>query len=229
LHVVQRGNNRTNCFSTDADRLVFLSMLRDQALSYTCSVHAYCLMTNHVHLLLTPGCEAGPSLLMREVTRCYSSYFNRRQGRAGTLWQGPFRSCLVDSTAYVLACHRYIELNPVRAGIVESPAEYPWSSHLANIGQARDPLVVRHPEHEALSLQAYLALFAGDDAEFLTDVREATARGYPLVGEALKAKLEEQGVRTAPGKPGRASAPSKGPRTCAVREPDDRITYPVRN
>lgn len=126
LHVIQRGNNRSACFRADGDYLTYLAHLRYLAGKYGCDVHAYCLMTNHVHLLLTPSDTAGCGLLMRDLGRSYVPYFNRRYGRTGTLWQGRFRSCLVESARYVLACHCYIELNPVRAGMVSDARAFPW-------------------------------------------------------------------------------------------------------
>jgi putative transposase len=222
MHIVQRGNNRLECFKADADRLVYLSILRELSALTHCAIHAYCLMTNHVHLLLTPDSDAGPSLMMRDLARFYASYFNRRYQRTGTLWEGRFRSCLVESAAYVLACYRYIESNPVRAGMVSSPGAYPWSSHRANAARTRDPLISHHVEYRSLTTAAYSSLFAGsEEPAFLTTVRDATAGGYPLVGEAMKARLKLLGARTEPGKP--------GPRPSAVREPDMKITYLTPN
>lgn len=223
MHVVQRGNNRIECFKADADRLVYLSILRELSALTHCAIHAYCLMTNHVHLLLTPDSKAGPSVMMRDLARCYASYFNRRYQRTGTLWEGRFRSCLVESADYMLACYRYIEMNPVRAGMVRSPDLYAWSSHRANIARSRDKLVSHHPEYAALTAAAYLRLFdAGDDPHFLETVRAATAGGYPLVGNAMKTRLELLGARMELGKP--------GPRpSTLLREPSTKITYLTPN
>jgi putative transposase len=112
LHVVQRGNNRQHCFRQDNDRLVYLSLLKQAASFWQCSLHAYCLMSNHIHLLFTPPHERACSAMMRDLGREYAAYFNRRYERTGSLWERPFRSCLVDSATYVLACYRYIERNP---------------------------------------------------------------------------------------------------------------------
>ena len=202
MHIVQRGNNRIECFRADADRLVYLSILRELSALTHCAIHAYCLMTNHVHLLLTPESDAGPSLLMRDLARCYASYFNRRYERTGTLWEGRFRSCLVESAPYVLACYRYVEMNPVRAGMVSSPAAYEWSSHRANLAGSGNALLSGHPEYAALTPSAYSGLFDADDPQFVKTMREATGGGYPLVGDAVKARLDLLGVRTEPGKPG---------------------------
>jgi putative transposase len=161
--------------------------------------------------------------MMRDISRCYASYFNRRYARTGTLWEGRFRSCLVESASYVLGCYRYIELNPVRAGIVTSPEAYPWSSHRGNAGRLRDPLLSQHSEYAALTQAAYLRFFAaGDDRSFLKTVREATSGGYPLVSDAMRASLKGLGARTEPGKP--------GPRSETVlREPYAEITYLTPN
>ena len=150
MHVRQRGNNRQDVFFQDNDRLVYLSILRDLARLRQCALHAYCLMTNHIHLLVTPADEEGPSLMMRDLARCYASYFNRRYSRTGQLWEGRFRSCLVDSAAYVIGCCRYIELNPVRAHMVSSPAEHAWSSYAGNAALHPDPLLTPHEEYVAL-------------------------------------------------------------------------------
>lgn len=134
LHIVQRGVDRKDCFREDTDRLVYLTLLRDFSAATGCSIHAYCLMTNHVHLLLTPTDASGPATLMYRIGQRYVPYFNRRYGRTGTLWEGRFKSCLVDSARYVLGCYRYIELNPIEAGMVAAPASYPWSSYCGNAG-----------------------------------------------------------------------------------------------
>lgn len=154
LHVVQRGNNRNACFRDGSDDLTYLAHLRHLSRKYACQVHAFCLMTNHVHLLLTPGTADTCALLMRDLGRAYVPYFNRRHGRTGTLWEGRFRACLAESARYILACYRYIELNPVRAGMVSDPSAYPWSSHRTNTGAALDPLVTPHTEYLALAREA---------------------------------------------------------------------------
>ena len=209
LHVLQRGNNRQDCFLQDNDRLVYLSILRDLARLRQCAIHAYCLMTNHVHMLITPPSAIACSLLMRDLLRRYAAYFNRRYSRTGSLWQRPFRSCLVDSADYVLACYRYIELNPVRAGMVARPDGHQWSSYAGNAGTRIDPLLTPHPEYQALSANAgartsaYEGLLcSSSDAQFVRTMRESTEAGYPLVGERLKAKLQAAGTRLEAGRPG---------------------------
>lgn len=209
LHIVQRGHNRSDCFRHDTDHLVYLACLYELATTKgDCAVHAYCLMTNHVHLLITPSNTDACAKLMRNLGQRYVQYFNRRYRRTGTLWEGRFRSCLVDSARYVLACYRYIELNPVRAGMVSNPTEYPWSSHAGNTGRTSNKLLTPHPEYSALSSTdrdrylAYQDLFMqSDDPAFLSAVREATNGGFALVGSRLKSGLSAEAQQRLQRKP----------------------------
>ena len=216
VHVIQRGNNRIPCFKRDSDYLVYLAYLRHLAEKYECAVHAYCLMTNHVHLLLTPAAAGACTALMRDLGQRYVQYFNRRHDRSGTLWEGRYRSCIAESAHYVLACYRYIELNPVRACMVDHPVGYLWSSYAVNSGMRTDPLVSPHPEYLALAgdgdsrYSAYRHLFDGQfDAGLLATIRDAVNGGYPLASEAFKSTvLAPRGWRTDRGKPGpRAKSP----------------------
>jgi len=216
LHVRQRGHNRDECFWHDTDRLVYLTLLQQLAERTACSVHAYVLMTNHVHLLLTPRDADSCARLMRNLGQRYVQYVNRRYERSGTLWEGRYRSCLVDSAEYVLACHRYIELNPVRAGMVTAPSAYRWSSHNGNVGTTNSGLLTGHCEYLALSQDdharraAYRQLFdQSDDPRFLEAIREATNNGFPLLGEKLKAQLAATGRRLEPRKPGPPPKPQQ--------------------
>lgn len=210
VHVIQRGVNRVACFRAEGDYLVYLSQLRRLSAEHGCTVHAYCLMTNHVHLLLTPRTALSCTALMRDLGRRYVPYFNRRHERTGTLWEGRFRSCIVESANYVLACYRYIELNPVRAEMVDDPAEYPWSSHGVNSGAGSDPFVSAHPEFTALAMDtgerraAYLSLFENAiDEALLTAIRDATNAGHPLASDHFKdSVIAPLGWPTGPGKPG---------------------------
>jgi putative transposase len=216
VHVVQRGNNRVACFKQDSDYLVYLAHLRQLSEKYECAVHAYCLMTNHVHLLLTPTAPGACTTLMRDLGQRYVQYFNRHHERSGTLWEGRFRSCIAESARYVLGCYRYIELNPVRACMVDHPMGYLWSSYAANSGMRADPLVYPHPEYLALSADsgsrhaAYRRLCEEQfDAGLLATIRDATNGGYPLASDTFKAAvLTPLGSRTERGKPGpRARSP----------------------
>ena len=199
MHIVQRGNNRSDCFVADTDRLVYIVALRELAAKHRCAVHAYCLMTNHVHLLLTPADEGGCSRLMRDLGLRYVHYYNRRHARTGTLWEGRFRSCLVESASYVLACYRYIERNPVEAGMVRHPEEYPWSSFHANARGRLETLVQPHAEYLALAQDtearraSYAAmLLDAMDPLLVQEIRAATHAGYPLASQPLKDELRRK-------------------------------------
>ena len=193
LHVIQRGNNRSSCFRGSSDYQVYLSCLRELSAKFECGVHAYCLMTNHVHLLVTPPSAAACAGMMRELGQRYVRYFNQRYLRTGTLWEGRFRSCVAESARYVLACYRYIELNPVRAGLAHSPEAYEWSSHRVNRGMRADAaLLSPHVEFLALGTtieartRAYVELFEQAlDPAVVTAIRKATHAGRRLGSEPL--------------------------------------------
>ena len=211
LHVIQRGNNRSACFVSDSDRLLYLLHLGDLSKKFSCAVHAYCLMPNHVHLLLTPGAAQDCAALMRELGQRYVQYFNRRYKRSGTLWEGRFRSCVAESASYVLACYRYIELNPVRACIVAKPDDYLWSSFRANSGARTESLLSPHLEYLALGAHpaarsaAYVGLFERAlEPSLLDGIRNATNGGYPLGSESFKsALLASLGRKVEPARPRR--------------------------
>jgi putative transposase len=209
LHIYQRGNDRQDCFRGRGDRLVYLAMLRELCATRPFALHAYCLMTNHVHLLVTPQGAGVCARFMRDLAGCYAGYFNRRYGRTGALWEGRFGSCLVDSALYVLGCYRYIELNPLRAGMVREPLAYEWSSARGNAGLASATELVPHPEYLALGddaaarAHAYRSLLdLGDVPAVMKSLREATVGGYALIGDPLKAELSASGARLERGKPG---------------------------
>jgi putative transposase len=165
LHVIQRGNNRCTIFTRDEDYLVFRDRFADACRRYDCLVHAYVLMTNHVHLLMTPRAENSIASVMQSVGPRYVRYFNDRYGRTGTLWEGRYRAALIDSDRYLFSCYRYIEMNPVRAGLVSHPRQYRWSSYSANALGQPDVLVAPHERLCALGddserrTAAYRALF----------------------------------------------------------------------
>jgi putative transposase len=217
LHVIQRGHNRNACFSHDTDRLVYLTNLAELLRKTGCALHAYCLMSNHIHMLVTPPNAHACATLMRNLGQRYAQYFNRRYGRTGALWEGRYRSCLVDSAAYVLACYRYIERNPVRAAMVSSPGAYRWSSFEGNSGRVANKLLTPHVEYAALGAEegsrqrAYAQMLdAADDPGFLTAIRDATNGGLALVDAGLKAKLEAQsGRRLEHKKSGPTPAPER--------------------
>ena len=150
VHLIQRGNNRQPCFVADEDYSFYLDWLREYAVQAGCHVHAYVLMTNHVHLLVSAGRAEAPGEMMKALGQRYVQYFNRTYRRSGTLWEGRYRSCLTQAEDYLLACQRYIELNPVRAAMVAHPAEYRWSSYRANAQGEADRLLQPHEVYRAL-------------------------------------------------------------------------------
>jgi putative transposase len=147
LHVIQRGNNREACFYADDDCSAYLGWLEEYARHSGCAVHAYVLMTNHVHILLTPRTERSAGDLMKRLGQRYVQYVNRTYRRSGTLWEGRFRSCLTGEEGYVLGCCRYIELNPVRANMVAHPGEYPLP-----VQRPRRAFIVGHAASSLLSI-----------------------------------------------------------------------------
>jgi putative transposase len=183
-HVVQRGNDRQPCFFTDADYLQYRADLREAALREGCAVHAYVLMTNHVHLLMTPPRPGAVARVMQSLGRRYVRYVNDRYHRTGTLWEGRYKACLVDQDDYLMQCHRYIELNPVRARMIPDPRDYPWSSHRANAFGEHYSLVSPHPAYVALSADAAERRHA-----YRVLVMEAVASGEV---EAIRRHLQRQ-------------------------------------
>lgn len=213
VHIVQRGNNRSACFFAPGDYRLYVLHLRELAAALDCAVHAFCLMTNHVHLLVTPASSDACKALMRNLGQRYVQYINRTYGRTGTLWEGRYRSCLAQSARYVLACYRYIELNPVRAGIVVDPADYPWSSFHSNAEESANAWLAPHPEYVALGddpvrrRAVYRTLIQdGIEQALLNDIRQATCGGYALGSKAFKSELTvRSGRRVSRGRPGRKS------------------------
>ena len=198
VHVVQRGNNRQAVFFEDADRQAYFGWLAEAAVRHGCAIHAYVLMPNHVHLLATPAAAGATSRMMQDVGRHYVPFVNRHHGRSGPLWEGRYRASLIDTDAYLLICMRYIELNPVRADLAETPAAFSWSSHRANADGAADPLVTPHPTYDALDTtatarrRAYRALFdAPLDPAQIDALRRAVQTGTPLGGDRFRAQVED--------------------------------------
>ena len=210
-HIIQRGNNRQACFFATADYQRYLQDLGQQAGKFGCLIHAYCLMTNHVHLLVTPERADSAGLMMKHLGQRYVQYINRTYRRSGTLWEGRFRSCLAQEETYVLACYRYIELNPVRAGMVEHPGEYAWSSYRSNGQGMNSALLDPHPIYSALgqSMEAccrnYRDLFRAHlEPELIGEIRQATNGNYVLGDSWFSAEIEAMlQRRVTPGKAGR--------------------------
>jgi len=204
LHVIQRGNNRAPVFFTEDDYRRYLEWLSEAALRYGVAIHAYVLMTNHVHLLATPRDAAALSSMMQSLGRRYVRYVNGAYSRTGTLWEGRYRAAPIEAEAHLIACMRYIELNPVRARMVRKPANYPWSSHRSHAEGVADPLLADHALYRALGAtpkaraRSYLALFRDAlPAEFVGALREATNGGWALGSDRWRAKVERVARRRA--------------------------------
>lgn len=222
-HVIQRGNDRQPCFFRDIDRRRYLQDLRELCLAHSCQLHAYVLMTNHVHLLVTPAAAGAISRVMQSLGRRYVRYINDTYVRTGTLWEGRYKSHPVASDEHLLRCYRYIELNPLRARMVNSPADYRWSSYACNALGAPDPVIQHHA--------CYLAL-ASNGAERQATYRdmvqaacdEDTSRfshhlhhQHPMGNDRFQATIEAQ--------PGRSVSPRKGGRPKKQR-PESAETRP---
>lgn len=198
LHIIQRGNNRTPCFYAGEDYGLYLHHLAQLASKFDCAIHAYVLMTNHVHLLLTPAKEDAPSLLMKHLGQRYVQYANKTYRRSGTLWEGRFRSSIVQRDGYALKCQRYIELNPVRAGMVKHPGEYTWSSYQINAELRPSALIAPHEEYLGLGetpelrAAAYRRSFQFEmDPADLREIRLAANGGFALGNDRFKAEIAE--------------------------------------
>jgi len=197
-HIIQRGNNRQICFGDNQDLAAYACWLKEYAKEYNVDIHAWVLMTNHVHLLMTAHKKLGISKLMQALGRKYVQYYNFKYKRSGTLWEGRFKSCLVQSDRYVLACYRYIELNPVRAAMVENPKEYRWSSYVINAIGKESSLCTPHPSYLALGktkesrLRMYREIFKGQlPEETINNIRITTQKGLILGTDSFKQQMEE--------------------------------------
>jgi putative transposase len=204
LHVIQRGNDRAPCFVDDEDREHYLATLLHASDRARCAIHAYVLMSNHVHLLVTAVEASAAARMMQVMGPAYVRYFNRRHGRTGTLWEGRYRSGVIDSERYFLQCSRYVEMNPVRAGIVNEPGAYRWSSFRSNARGEFDALVRRHPIYLALGRknaarrEAYRALFGvGLDWTMLDAIRRSTNKGVALSADDHSSTLSLRKERRA--------------------------------
>jgi putative transposase len=196
-HLIQRGNDRRRIFVDDADRERYLALLREIATQAGLAVHAYVLMPNHVHLLVTPAAAGDVGRAVQSLGRRYVRWFNDRHARTGALFEGRYRSTVVDADRYLLACMRYIELNPVRAALVSDPAEFRWSSHRHHTGRAVDALITDHPVYWGLGntpferQAAYLQLFEQGSPEAELDaIRRSTHGGWLLGASETVAPLQ---------------------------------------
>lgn len=210
-HLIQRGNNRQATFFADEDYRCYLQWLEDAAVKYGCRIYAYVLMTNHVHLLASADKPYALSLMMQYVGRYYVRHINRSYRRSGTLWEGRFKASLVDTENYFLRCSRYIECNPVRAGMVRGPGEYAWSSYRHHAFGSQDKLLSAHERYQSLGHDndlrqlAYRELFRTElDGKELAEIRDTANRGWPLGGNRFKGEIERMlGQAVRPPKRGR--------------------------
>lgn len=220
-HVIQRGNNRQAIFSTPADYRLLLDLLDENAKKFDVAVHAYVLMSNHFHLLATPETQDGLPQMMQAVGRRYVRYFNDAQGRTGTLWEGRYKSTLIQTDRYLMACMAYIDLNPVRGGLVAQARDYPWSSHGHYIGQQAGRLIIPHAlywelgntpfareaayaelvntgvsvdQQQALT-KATLSGWALGEADFVNDLQKKTERRVHKVGAGRPVSVLKKSIK----------------------------------
>ncbi|HET7669624.1 MAG TPA: transposase [Burkholderiales bacterium] len=189
LHVVHRGHDRADCFIDETDYVSYLVALGTYAARFRCAIHAYCLMTNHVHLLVTPHDSTGCALLMKHLAQRHSKRINAKLDRTGALWEGRYYSGLVATDEYAVACYRYVELNPVRAAMVAHPSQYRWSSYKANVLTDPHSFVTGHPSflalgtHDHARTAAYKALCNDPlKQEIIDEIRRATYGGHRMGG-----------------------------------------------
>ena len=215
VHVVQRGHSRHPVFFDTSDHHAYLDYLHDAISRHGCKLHAYVLMTNHVHLLITPDTRNGVSLVMQSVNRLYVPYINYTYGSSGSIWEGRFKASLIDQQEYLSTCMRYIELNPLRAGMVTAPEEYRWSSYGVNAWGDSDNRITPHSlylmlgDEEESRRQAYKELFKFHlDKEVISDIRKACKTGTPLGNDRFR-NMVEQKLRCKVGQD-RRGRPGKG-------------------
>jgi len=195
MHVMVRGNNREILFFNDADRRIYLDWLREAAKQFGSAVHAFALMPNHVHLLMTPQNVDSLAKTMQSLGRRYAQYFNQQHHRSGTIWEGRYRSSLIDPD-YFLRCQRYIELNPVRTGFESSPQDSTWTSFASHIGGNAEPWLVDHQHFWSLGntpfeRQMAWSAFVKDGAPHWEDrqITEALVRSKPWVSDIYAKRL----------------------------------------
>lgn len=214
-HIVQRGNNRQAVFFDESDYRAYLEWLGKGARHYCVEVHAWCLMTNHIHLLVSPLRSGALPKLFAYLGRHYVGYINHVYGRTGSLWEGRYKASLVGTDGYLLACYRYIELNPVRANMVPEPSAYQWSSYRRNVLGEKDDLVTPHAVYRSLGgslgrrRRAYRALFANSlDVDVVDRIETALAHNHVLGNDRFRREVEEMlGQRLGTGQPGRPRKP----------------------
>ena len=197
-HIVQRGNCRQAVFFDDIDYHFYLDRLSEGCEKYGCQVHAYVLMTNHVHLLMTPTSKQSISKTMQFLGRNYVTYVNKTYAKSGTLWEGRHKGSIIESDEYLLACMRYIEMNPVRAGMVNKPVDYPWSSYSVNAAGEVNNVVSPHERYLSLGPDklaqqfAYRELFRQSlESVLVHDIRTSVQTGTPLGNDRFREYVEQ--------------------------------------
>ncbi len=197
VHMIIRGNNRQSVFIETDDYLAYQRWMKEGSDVCNCQIHAYVLMTNHVHILLSADKPSNISKFSQSLGRKYVPYFNHKYGKSGTLWEGRFKASSIDSEYYLLACYCYIEMNPVRAGMVSDSKDYLWSSHLANAYGARDELLSAHSLYLRLGATKkarqmnYRDLFSEEiGSDLLSEIRHSTQTGTPLGNKKFRDKIE---------------------------------------
>lgn len=197
VHIIQRGNNRQACFASDDDHAAYAEWLKEYSHKYGVDVHAWVMMTNHVHLLCTPRQEGGLSRMMQSLGRRYVRYFNVAYKRSGTLWEGRYKSCLIQEDDYLLEVYRYIELNPVRAGMVDNPGDYQWSSFQINALGKNSDLCTPHHNYRMLGdtpeerQSNYQKLFHSVPNEMMLEqIRTATNKGMVVGNTQFRDEIE---------------------------------------
>lgn len=215
-HLIQRGNNRQPIFTSTQHYQDMLGLMAENAAKFEVAIHAYVLMSNHFHVLATPTTTSGLSHMMQALGRRYVRLFNDSQGRTGTLWEGRYKSTVIQSERYLLACMVYLDLNPVRAGMVDAPAHYAWSSHAHYVGVRHDPLLTPHAMYWALGNTpfarevAYSDLVqAGLTPQVQQDLTQSVQRGWALGASDFVGELQKHTARrlsaARPGRPVRVS------------------------
>lgn len=215
-HVIHRGHNRMVVFLDDEDRQRYMGWLLEALREHDIALHAWVLMGNHLHMLWTAPSAAAGSGAMASVARRYAQHYNRRYARSGTIWEGRYRSTVVTSPDYVLACYRYIDLNPVRAGLVEHPAAWPWSSYLHHTGQRVDDFIADHPLYWDLGntpferQAAYARFCQHERASEVETITRDTLRGWALGGPAPEGAPPSRRAAPLPrGRPRKTPGPSE--------------------
>lgn len=210
-HIIQQGNDLQPIFRDESDLLAFHGWMREAARQFKVAIHAYVLMGNHLHLLATPSDALGLARMMQWLGRFYVPYFNRKYERTGTLWQGRFKTSVIESEQYFLSCSRYIETNPVREGLVSHPGEYKWSSYAHHIGDKPDSLIADHPIYWGLGntpfeREATYKQYVQQPApqEEIESLGQAVKKGWALGSEQFQIQLEKRtNRRVRQGKRGR--------------------------